>query len=100
MTLKPFDIAKEIMEEISGPSPEDPRERAKLALSNNGATIEDVARAIGDGLNDDDQRIQASKLALEIHGVITNDKRVSLPVVNISIVGSDRTLLQLISPRG
>lgn len=99
--LQPFDIAREILGDTGEFDERElsVKEKATRALSRHGAGIEDVAIAIAEGLQDESQRMTASKLALEVHGVITKDLRVVVPSINIVINGSNQTLLQLISPR-
>lgn len=98
--LKPFDIATELVKEAQiAELPLDPREAAKLALNRNGASIEDGAIAISDCLADEKHRLNAARLVMEMHGAIEREKKSSVPSISINIVGADRTLVQLVTPR-
>lgn len=97
--LKPFDTAMEMIKEAQiADLPSDPREAAKAALNRNGASIEDAAIALSDCLADEKHRLNAARLAFEMHGAIEKEKR-SVPSISINIVGADRTLIQMVTPR-
>jgi hypothetical protein len=99
-TLKPFDTAMELVKEAQiAEIPSDPREAAKAALNRNGASIEDGAIALADCLADDKSRLNAAKLVFEMHGAIEKEKKNSVPSISINIVGADRTLIQMVTPR-
>jgi len=97
--LKPFDIAAELISEVElEPLPEDPQEAAKTALNRNRASIHDAARAISEELDSDKNKLAAAKLVMEMHGAIKKDSRPSAPSVSIQIIGSDRQLIQIVTP--
>ena len=97
--LRPFDIAAELISEVElEPLPQDPIEAAKLALNQNRASIHDAARAISEELDNEKTKLAAAKLVMEMHGAIKKDSRPSAPSINIQILGSDRSLVKIVTP--
>lgn len=71
-----------------------------MLLDHRGASLDEVATALANSLQDDKQRLNAAKLIMEAHG-LTEQKAVA-QIPNITIIigekNSSKGILDLVSP--
>lgn len=77
-------------------------EKVRAALNYSGASIDDAAIALGGALQNDDTKLQAARLAFELHGALKDKtKHDSTPSIQIVINGSSpqNNLMAILAPR-
>lgn len=77
-------------------------EKVRVALNHSGASIDDAALALGYALQDEDTKLQAARLAFELHGALKDKTKQDLtPSIQIIINGSSpqNNLMTILAPR-
>lgn len=78
-------------------------DRVRSALNISGASIEEASMALASAMQNEDTRLQAAKLAFELHGALNDKNKQATPSISIVITGSSETanksLLTILAPR-
>lgn len=90
--------------EVASSAKEDPiTARVRNALNTSGASIEDASVALASAMVNEDTRLQAAKLAFELHGALRDKNKQEVPAISIIITGSaetaNKSLLNILAPR-
>lgn len=107
MILKPFNPAVEALE-LAGvlsaaKKDKEASQNIKEMLEANGASLSAAARALGDVLSfgEHGEKIRATQLVFQAHGILKEADKPSLPSININIIGKEsnnKPLIQLMTP--
>lgn len=119
MKLKPFQLAPPEETEASAISEalkaagivsvqsDDPDKNTELAnvrniLTQQGAGIIDAANALASALGEEKTKLNAAKLAFQVHGVLKDEKSSNVPSISITINSGamkEKTLFDILVPR-
>lgn len=99
--LKPYSPANEALE-IAGliKQPEKKQSQSEIrdVLNKYGASISDAAVALATALRNEDTALAAAKLTFQAHGVLDEDQAKPIPIINITIQGESKNLMNFITP--